>query len=194
MIMAKFELTVEDRELLTEACGLYWHDWREDDADEKTAGWRSPKYFVKPYDFTKLVEAGLMEKGDASNFITYRISEAGMEVAQAPTAASAETGSGDVSGADERSVWSLDIAELRLAVEQLETENESQARKIATLEAALKPFADLYGKWVNRLLVDQYFPEWLEIHLTVMEQQGHYTRQLFEAAHTALDAGNGEGA
>jgi hypothetical protein len=78
--MEQFELTADDREILIEANNLYLFDWREEDANEKTAGWRYPSYFPKSYNFSKLVDAGLMKKGDVSPFkpAPYRISELGM--------------------------------------------------------------------------------------------------------------------
>lgn len=70
----------------------------------------------------------------------------------------------------------------------LEGERNRLRAKLASAEAALRPFAELYEQWLNRLIVDMSFPEWLEIKLTVQEQNGNYTRQYFEDAAKALKA------
>lgn len=71
---------------------------------------------------------------------------------------------------------------------ELIAERKQLQAQLAAAQAALKPFATIYERWTNRLLIDMYFPEWLEIHLTVQEQQGWYTRQWFEAAAKELEA------
>lgn len=73
-------------------------------------------------------------------------------------------------------------------LDELSGQIKGLERKLAAAQAALKPFAAIYERWTKRLLIDIYFPEWLEIHLTVQEQQGWYTRQWFEAAAKELEA------
>jgi hypothetical protein len=77
-------LTAQEQLVLQAANELYYLDWRENDDDEKTAGWRHPGYFVEvnmTVDFGKLVEAGLMEYREAAPQTgSYRITGKGMNV------------------------------------------------------------------------------------------------------------------
>lgn len=75
------KLSAEEELVLKAADELYYFDWRENDDDEKTAGWRHPGYFVEvnmAVDFGKLVEMGLMEYRElAPQTGSYRITELG---------------------------------------------------------------------------------------------------------------------
>lgn len=78
-------------------------------------------------------------------------------------------------------------------IAELERELAETRDRLNAAEGALKPFAELYDQWLNRLIVDMSFPEWLEIKLTVQEQNGNYTRQYFEDAAKALQAAQATG-
>lgn len=82
----EIELNADDQKVLRAADELYYLDWREDDQDENTAGWRMGDYFTDiplSYDWSKLVNAGLMEMRDATTFKEYRISRNGMSIVTA---------------------------------------------------------------------------------------------------------------
>lgn len=73
-------LTAEDHKILQAMDEIYYLDWREDDDDEETAGWRHPGYFLEvgqSYDFEKLVGAGLAERHSNPDYLAYRISPLG---------------------------------------------------------------------------------------------------------------------
>jgi hypothetical protein len=74
------ELNAEDQKMLQVMDEIYYLDWRENDDDEKTAGWRHPGYFLEVgqiYDFSKLVDAGLIEKNSNPDYLAYRITDLG---------------------------------------------------------------------------------------------------------------------
>lgn len=159
--MAEVNLTAEEFKVLVEANNIYLYDWRENDEDEKTAGWRHPGYFIevrKSFDYSRLLEAGLMEKRDFNFYSTYRITELGIEKVkawcdlQAPDEAPVATPAAAVdSGAEERAaelagvadrlaseavMLEMDIAEA-LGLDRYELLNESRdeiVERIATLQ------------------------------------------------------------
>lgn len=71
-------LDAVDDLILKAADEIYYLDWRENDDDEKTAGWRHPGYFTEinvAYDFSKLVTLGMMERRDDTPTPSYRITD-----------------------------------------------------------------------------------------------------------------------
>lgn len=74
-------LTAQEELVLKAADEIFYLDWRENDDDENTAGWRHPGYFTEvnvAVDFSKLVDVGLMERRDSTpKTDSYRISESG---------------------------------------------------------------------------------------------------------------------
>lgn len=84
----EIELSADDQKMLQVMDEIYYLDWRENDDDETTAGWRHPGYFLEvgqPYDFEKLVGAGLAEKHSNPDYLAYRISMLGSEAVKSFT-------------------------------------------------------------------------------------------------------------
>lgn len=74
-------LTAQEELILKAADEIFYLDWRENDDDQNTAGWRHSSYFTEingAVDFSRLVECGLMERRDGTLLTdSYRISESG---------------------------------------------------------------------------------------------------------------------
>ena len=84
--MSEFELNAEDQQMLRVMDEIYYLDWRENDDDATTAGWRHPGYFLEvgqSYDFAKLLDAGLIEKYNHPDYLAYRITMQGTETIKA---------------------------------------------------------------------------------------------------------------
>ena len=77
----QYELSLEELHLLTDMRNIFLFDWRENDDDDKTAGWRYEGYYdINGETFDKLISAGLVETQPSAAQQRYvRISKAGME-------------------------------------------------------------------------------------------------------------------
>lgn len=81
--MNELELSAEDRKMLQVMDEIYYLDWRENDDDETTAGWRHPGYFLEvgqTYEFEKLLNAGLIERHENPPYVAYRITPLGANI------------------------------------------------------------------------------------------------------------------
>ncbi len=171
--MSEFKMSAEDRQILLAADELYYLDWRENDDDEHTAGWRHPGYFMEvnqPYDFSKLVEAGLMEKRETQGYVSYRITTLGAETAKAllsaqqpaapPTGAAGAVDmypsafAQAVQGDDrlavalyEAAVMTREAELMHKRVDELEAELSQTRGQLAACQGALRPFANQWAEW-----------------------------------------------
>ena len=144
------KLTAEDKHIILSADEIYYLDWRENDDDENTSGWRHPGYYLEvgqSYDFEKLVSAGLMEKRATTPTPYYRISNRGAILAKeilsarqqspalAASDATGEDGSAVMRMAVQRSVELVE--EKKALLDKIAEQQQALARAEAALEEIL---------------------------------------------------------